>query len=366
MGKEIPLTEHVQTVTLPANRCVGLVASLVPRWPEFQATFRSLAWPQLWGSGRLRLARQNLLTGMMGKRAESAPSEGRVRTLSLRGRSLKRAAEAGERRPPTDTWPQHLDGLRAEGRSRLMALATAAHDMKTPLATMAGYAELLHSGKLGALDEKQRDVLREIEANCSRLQRIVDDCLGYSMLDAGGVRLRVEEADLGACLTELYGFWLASFQKKGVALYLLPPAALPLFRFDYHKVQQAISNLLENALKFTPAGGTVWLSWEPDFWERRNRWERAIQGDRRQLNSAVSNAVRVCVCDTGPGIDPEFHQEIFEEFVRMPQGERPVVGIGLGLAIARRFVLSHGGKIWVESELNAGSKFCLLLPLNQG
>ncbi|MGH9543384.1 MAG: sensor histidine kinase [Terriglobales bacterium] len=299
----------------------------------------------------------------MSKRAESVSSDGRVRTLPVRGRA-KRSPDGGAR-TSGDAWQRHFDELRSDGRARIMALASAAHDMKTPLATMAGYADLLQSGKLGTLDERQREVLREITANCSRLQRIVDDCLGFSMLEAGGVHLKVEEADLGGCLTELYGFWLSSFQKKGVALYLLPPPALPNFQFDYHKVQQSISNLLENALKFTPAGGTVWLSWEPHFWERRNRWERAIQGDRRRSDSTGSNAVRVCVCDTGPGIDPEYHQEIFEEFVRMPQGDRPAVGIGLGLAIARRLVLSHGGKIWVESELNAGSKFCLLLPLRQ-
>lgn len=297
----------------------------------------------------------------MSKHAESVRGErrvSRVSTLPVRNRAAKCPPQSD--REEANHWPA------SSNRAHIVALASAAHDMKSPLATIAGYADLLVTGKLGPLEERQREVLAEINSNCLRLQRIVDDCLGYGMLEAGGVHLQVEEADLGACLTELYGFWLSSFQRKGVALYLLPPSALPAFSFDYHKIQQAISNLLENALKFTPAGGTVWLSWEPHFWERRNRWERVIQGDRRQINQTTPNAVRICVCDTGPGIDPEYHQEIFEEFIRLPNGERPSLGVGLGLAIARRLIQSHGGKIWVESELMAGSKFCLLLPLRHG
>ncbi|MGH9535155.1 MAG: sensor histidine kinase [Terriglobales bacterium] len=251
-------------------------------------------------------------------------------------------------------------------RRRTLALAAAAHDMKTPLATMAGYAELLATGQSGPLTPRQMELLREIETGCARLQRMVDDCLSFGLMEAEGVRLKASLADVGACLEELHGIWLDSFRRKGVALYLLAPPALAHFTFDYHKIQRAVSNLLENALKFTPSGGTVWLSWEAHFWERRNRWESALPGDRRRQSSPAPNACRICVCDTGPGIAPEFHQEIFDAFVRLaPDDGTPKSGrggVGLGLAIARQMVQSHGGKIWVESELAAGSKFCLLLP----
>lgn len=254
-----------------------------------------------------------------------------------------------------------------EVRRRTLALAAAAHDMKTPLATMAGYAALLTNGQCGPLTARQREVLGEMESSCSRLQRTVDDCLSFGLMEAEGVRLKADRGDIGACLEELHGIWSDSFRRKGVALYLLAPPPLPAFVFDYHKIQRVVSNLLENALKFTPTGGTVWLSWEAHFWERRTRWERAMPGNRRRQSSPAPNACRICVCDTGPGIAPEFHQEIFDPFVRLAPEEVQTgggrSGVGLGLAIARQMVQSHGGKIWVESELAAGSKFCLVLPL---
>lgn len=295
----------------------------------------------------------------MAEAAESAVSRPRSRVALLRQGRGPAAAALAERE-------LELTRRRDEGRRRTLAMAAAAHDMKTPLATMAGYAELLANGQCGALMPRQQELLREIESNCTRLQRIVDDCLSYGLMEAEGVRVQPAASDIGACIEELHGIWRDSFRRKGVALYLLAPPALAPFSFDYHKIQRVVSNLLENALKFTPTGGTVWLSWEAQFWERRNRWERT-SSDRRGRDNHDPNACRICVCDTGPGIAPEFHQEIFDAFVRLAPEEGRAAnrgGVGLGLAIARQMTQSHGGKIWVESEQAAGSKFCLLLPFH--
>jgi signal transduction histidine kinase len=124
-----------------------------------------------------------------------------------------------------------------------------------------------------------------------------------------------------------------------------------------------LSNLLENASKFTPSGGTVWLHAEPHMWERRSNYVPVLPHERRRQKSEVPNSVKVSVSDTGPGIAPEFHQEIFDDFVRVPHAGSSGDGVGLGLAIARRLVHAFGGKVWVESEQGAGSKFCFLLPM---
>ena len=243
------------------------------------------------------------------------------------------------------------------------ALATAAHDLRTPLSIIQGYVELLLAGKLGPLVEKQRSVLEEMQASTDRLKNLISDFLTFSALQHGSLTLHLEEGDLNACLSEICGFWLSRFQAKGVAFYFLQESKLERFRFDYDRIQRTVSNLLENALKFTPAGGTVWLHCELYLWERRSAHQPG-RPERRRRQMTAPNAVRVSVSDTGPGIGPEYHQEIFNEFFQLPDPGNNR-GVGLGLAIARRLVQAHGGKIWVESEAGSGSKFSFLLPLKQ-
>jgi signal transduction histidine kinase len=100
------------------------------------------------------------------------------------------------------------------------------------------------------------------------------------------------------------------------------------------------------------------------MWERRSAQKPNASGERRRQNIGHPNSVKVSVADTGPGIAPEFHMEVFDDFFRLPQTEKVVEGMGLGLAIARRLVIGFGGKIWVESEPGNGSKFSFLIPLN--
>jgi signal transduction histidine kinase len=166
-----------------------------------------------------------------------------------------------------------------------------------------------------------------------------------------------------ACSSSSRIFSPTRFEDKGVALYFLPNPQIPAFRFDAHKLQRVISNLLENAHNCTPAQGTVWLSAETYQWDRRLHAPGPAERERRTGSSPQENAVRINVCDTGPGIAPEFHQEIFEDFVSLRQ-THGAQGTGLGLAIARRLMQAQHGKIWVESEPGGGSCFSLLLPLH--
>jgi signal transduction histidine kinase len=241
------------------------------------------------------------------------------------------------------------------------ALASAAHDLKTPLAIMNGYVEVLQSEKLGSLNERQREMLGDMRSSGQRLQAFIQDFLSFSVLETGELRMRFEKADLNACLSEVCRLWSNNFQEKGLALYFLPNEKLTDFSFDSAKVQRTVSNLLENASKFTPAGGTVWLHAEPHMWDRRSV-SASVGDDRRRQASTHPNSVKVSVSDTGPGIPPEYHIEVFDDFFRLPQNDSQS-GMGLGLAIARRLVGGMGGKIWVESTPGAGCKFSFIIPL---
>ncbi|HWY57846.1 MAG TPA: HAMP domain-containing sensor histidine kinase [Terriglobales bacterium] len=257
---------------------------------------------------------------------------------------------------------QQFNQLQERFQRTTNALASAAHDLKTPLAILNGYVELLQSEKLGGLNERQREILADMRTSGQRLQHFIQDFLSFSILEIGEMKMHFEPADLNACLSEVCRLWSHSFQEKGLALYFLANDKLNEFAFDVPKVQRVVSNLLENASKFTPAGGTVWLHAEPYMWERRSATNPDNPMERRRQMISHPNSVKVSVSDTGPGIPPEYHIEVFDDFFQMPQSESQS-GMGLGLAIARRLVGAMGGKIWVESDPGAGCKFSFIIPL---
>ena len=250
-----------------------------------------------------------------------------------------------------------------EGADFREALAVAAHELKTPLAIMGGYLDLLLAEKLGPLTAKQIEVLGEIQENGLRLSNFVQNLLAYASLTVERCQMQYETADINDCIREVAELWSQRFHDKAVAFYFFPSDKLARFRFDWFKVQHIASNLLDNALKYTPSCGTVWLHIEPYFWERRGG--KSKPGfDRRRSAKTAPNCCRISVSDTGPGIAPEFQQEIFEEYFRLAYPGSRAEGYGLGLAIARKLVQAAGGKIWVESDPPNGSKFSFLLLLS--
>jgi signal transduction histidine kinase len=250
--------------------------------------------------------------------------------------------------------------LQEVNRQKTVFLASAAHELKTPLAVIKGYYDLLLSGSLGKLTDKQRDILQESKESCERLVRLVSMFLNYSALESGKLILHLRENDLRDCLSELATRWHEAFIRKQVKLDARLGDELPIFKFDYQKVQQTVANLLDNALKHTPAGGQVTLRAELHFWERRSA-EEVQSVERRRNRVDQPNSLKISVSDTGPGIASEHHQEIFEDFVRV---DRTSSGMGLGLAIAKRLVQAHRGKIWVDSEPRRGCTFTFLLPID--
>ncbi len=251
--------------------------------------------------------------------------------------------------------------LQEVNRQKTVFLASAAHELKTPLAVIKGYYDLLLTGSLGKLTDKQKDILEESKESCERLVRLVSMFLNYSALESGKLVLQLRDNDVRDCLEEMSARWSEAFQRKGVKLESHLDPSIPTFKFDYQKVQQAAANLLDNALKHTPTGGTVTLRARPHFWERRVSEVSPLE-ERRRFRLPRPNSVEVSVTDSGTGIPAAHHQEIFEDFVRV---DRNTSGMGLGLAIAKRLIQAHRGKIWVESEAQRGSTFAFLLPMDQ-
>jgi signal transduction histidine kinase len=251
--------------------------------------------------------------------------------------------------------------LQEVNRQKTVFLASAAHELKTPLAVIKGYYDLLLTGSLGKLTDKQKDILEESKESCERLVRLVSMFLNYSALESGKLVLQLRENDLRDCLEEITSRWSEGYQRKGVKLESQLDPSIPTFKFDYQKVQQVTFNLLDNALKHTPSGGTVTLRARPHFWERRVS-QVAPTEERRRFRLPRPNSAEVSVTDSGSGIAPEHHQEIFEDFMRV---DKNTSGMGLGLAIAKRLIQAHRGKIWVESETQKGSTFAFLLPMDQ-
>lgn len=264
---------------------------------------------------------------------------------------------------PASDSEESLLVLASEYHRRTLALAAAAHELKTPLSICVGYIELLVSGKLGALQLTQRQALEEMDANLRRLQHFIGDFLTYAALETNSVQLRLEVAEVEPCVREICEIWQPRFRAKQQNFELRVEPGLEVCDFDYSKLQHAISNLLHNAWKYTPTKGSVSVLVRPYFWDRRNQQALLPEPDRRAESTHGPNSVCITVADNGPGVEPEFQLEIFDDFTRAESGE--IEGVGLGLSIARRIVQGHHGKIWIDSQPGSGSRFRLLLPFAQ-
>ncbi len=243
---------------------------------------------------------------------------------------------------------------------RDLALADAAHDLCSPLASIGSIIRLILCERMGPLNEEQRQALLDVESTCLRIRQLVNEFITFGAIGAG-LQLKTRVSEFSVLLTEAADDWSLPFRSKDIRLKLEIAPGLPPFRFDSLMIRRVLDILLDNAMKFTPAGGEVTVAAEPHFWERRNSQEHCSFGDRRKCGETGRNSVRLSVADTGIGIPAEYQQEIFEEFYSSPDGTRP--STGLGLSIARRVVKAHNGKIWVESSAGAGSRFFVLLPV---
>jgi signal transduction histidine kinase len=280
--------------------------------------------------------------------------------------SLKSQWEGGNSQPEANETVQSDDllnevlRLRRKQRHSISGLGTTVHYMKSSLSVIEGYLQLLASGRPGTLTDVQRDCLRGMHGTTVRLQQLTSELLTYSFWSSNTRKLRFKTGDIQSCLERAYKEWVTPYEAKDVDFKFEIPEKIPPFPFESPGVERLVACLLDNALKFTPVGKSVLLTVKPYFWERRLIVKKPPV-ERRRSNSQAPNSALISVIDTGAGIPSECQQEIFEDFYTAGVGDvKP--GTGLGLAIARYVVEMHAGKIWVESTVGVGSRFCVVLP----
>jgi signal transduction histidine kinase len=229
--------------------------------------------------------------------------------------------------------------LETASRHKSEFLANMSHELRTPLNAIIGFSQVLRQRLFGELNEKQDEYLDDILSSGNHLLALINDVLDLSKVEAGQVELEVATFSLREALERGVVMVRERATKSSVHLSLDLAGDVDLVDGDERRLRQVVFNLLSNAVKFTPAGGDV------------------VVGSER-----ADGEVRVTVTDTGPGVAPEDRERIFEEFQQTEVGAKQREGTGLGLALSRRLVELHGGRIWVESEVGQGSRFVFTLP----
>jgi len=230
-----------------------------------------------------------------------------------------------------------LDKLKAE------FVSVASHELKTPINVMIGYLQLLEEGVYGRVDPKQKEVHRTLTTQANVLLRLVKQLLDVSRFEAGGGRLEPRAVSLKRLVSDLERAFHVLAVQREVDFRVEAEDSLPEEVFwDPDRINEVLGNLLSNAFKFTPHGGTVELILEP----------------------MDDDAVLMRVHDTGAGIPPEQLPRIFEKFYQADnQRSARAAGSGLGLAIAKQIVEAHGGSILCESTPGVGTTFSIALPV---
>src|SRR5215212_5377349 len=237
--------------------------------------------------------------------------------------------------------------LRASDGLKTQFLANISHDLRTPLTAVITHAEILRDGILGDLTPRQMESVRGIISGGRQLLNQVGEILTYARGAANQLTLVPTRFQIRDVLEQVSTLNESLLKKKLLSLSVETEPGLPRVTADREKIAHVVGNLLGNAIEFTPAGGRVW-----------------VRASRRPGDGAPSLLVEVG--DTGLGIAPEHHELIFREFAQVDSTpSRAHHGTGLGLTIARKLVELHGGRIWLESELGAGSRFFFTIPIDQ-
>jgi signal transduction histidine kinase len=219
-------------------------------------------------------------------------------------------------------------------------LANMSHELRTPLNAIIGFSEVLSEKMFGELNEKQEEYSKDIHASGQHLLSLINDILDLSKIEAGRMELELSDFDLPTAIDNAVMLVRERAGRRNLTLHRDVDGAVGQVRADERKVRQVVLNLLSNAIKFTPEGGRIEI--------------RATPQD---------GLVEVSVSDTGVGIAPEDQEAVFEEFRQVGTADKKVEGTGLGLTLCRKFVELHGGRIWVKSEVGAGSTFTFTIPV---
>jgi PAS domain S-box-containing protein len=232
-------------------------------------------------------------------------------------------------------------------RAKSDFLAKMSHELRTPLNSIIGYSEILTSGRIGPLNERQEKYVTNVLSSGRNLLQLINDILDLSKVEAGRMTLSVSELEVEMVLDEVRTILIPLAERKRQTITVSVAPDLPRVAADHGKLIQILSNLVSNAIKFTPEGGQVTLS--------------AVFGPRSEL--AAGPEIEFAVADTGIGIKHTDRERIFHEFEQIDDARtRTFQGTGLGLALCRKLVELHRGRIWVESAPGRGSTFRFTIP----
>jgi signal transduction histidine kinase len=233
--------------------------------------------------------------------------------------------------------------LEIANRHKSEFLANMSHELRTPLNAVIGFSEVLQQGMVGALNEKQGEYINYIHTSGSHLLSLINDILDLSKVEAGRMELDLAMFNVTAAIGNALTLVKERATRHGLTLESDIDVGIGDIQADERKFKQILLNLLSNAVKFTPEGGQVTVAARP-----------------------VDDAVEVSVTDTGIGIAAQDCDAVFEEFRQVGDNtERKAEGTGLGLALTRKFIELHGGKIWLTSTLGKGSTFAFTLPIRR-
>ena len=230
--------------------------------------------------------------------------------------------------------------LRELDQRKSAFVSIASHEIRTPLTAMKGFVENMLAGVTGDLRERQVLYLTRVKYNIERLTRTLNDLLDLSRIEAGRMELRLTDVSLAEVVAEVLDHLRLQAEAKSLVLETTAPSQLAPVRGDRDKILQILTNLVHNAIKFTPSSGLISVS----------------------LTPMEDSMIQVCVADTGCGIATEEVPRVFERFYRSDSGTTETRGSGLGLAITKSLVELHHGRIWVESAVGSGSRFYFTLP----
>lgn len=216
-------------------------------------------------------------------------------------------------------------------------VANVSHEFKNPLAIIKESMQLVIDGVTGEVNPKQKEALESGKKTIERLIRLVSDLLDLSKIEAGKMDMKIEKIDISSLAEDILATYKMEFSKKQIIFKKDIPMNIGFLWGDHDKISQAIINILNNSIKFTPVGGSIAFK---------------IEGSEKDVRFEIS--------DTGHGIPKEYIQKIFDKFERVTAERQE--GTGLGLPITKDIVELHKGKIWVESESGKGSKFIFSLP----
>jgi signal transduction histidine kinase len=231
--------------------------------------------------------------------------------------------------------------LRVESDEREEILTVVSHELRTPITVIAGFNRLLLGDSVGPLTERQRHFLEESQKSCQRLNSFVANLLEAARQGSYVGPLEVTEAPIRDTIDAALGLLAPLLREAGLRIEVEIAAGTPRARFDPPRVEQVLTNLLGNALRYAPSGTAIQIC------------ARGVREGRRTL-------VEIAVSDAGPGVAPRDRARIFDPYVQVE--ERRAGGLGLGLAICKRIVEAHGGTIHADEAADGGARFVFRLP----